>query len=94
MNVATPAMDHTLTAHLASPMALDAVWTLQVSSLLSATYSIPWPPFYEKIIDAFAAVNIDISMIRQVHHGPPFGQCCALEQMASLCRRRRWFLPD
>ena len=34
--------------------------------MLSSTYSIPWPPFYEKIIDAFAAINIDISMIRQV----------------------------
>ena len=56
-------------------MVCDAVWTLQVSSLLGTTYSIPWPPFYEKIIDAFAAINIDISMIRQVHC---VDQCCCV----------------
>ena len=48
-----------------SSSALHSHPARQVSSLLAVTYSIPWPPFYEKVIDAFAAVNIDISLLRK-----------------------------
>ena len=37
----------------------------QVSSLLSATYAVPWPPFYEAIMLPFGTVNIDIGWFRQ-----------------------------
>ena len=36
----------------------------QVSSMLGSTYDIPWPPFYESILNTMAVVNIDVSMIR------------------------------
>ena len=28
--------------------------------MLGPTYSIPWPPFYESMLSAMAAVNIDV----------------------------------
>ena len=37
---------------------------MQVSSMLGSTCSIPWPPFYESMLNTMAAVNIDVSMIR------------------------------
>ena len=37
----------------------------QVSSMLGATYAVPWPPFYESILNTMSAVNIDVSMIRE-----------------------------
>ena len=38
---------------------------LQVSSLLSATYTVPWPPMFGGMCDIFGAVNIDIEAIKQ-----------------------------
>ena len=37
----------------------------QVSSLISDTYAVPWPPFYTSLLDSFSAINVDISMIRK-----------------------------
>merc|ERR1719473_388166 len=37
----------------------------QVSSMLGATYAVPWPPIYESILNIMSAVNIDVSMIRK-----------------------------
>ena len=39
--------------------------TTQVSSLLSATYMVPWPPFFSILLDAFGSINIDIAWFRQ-----------------------------
>ena len=36
----------------------------QVSSMLGSTYAVPWPPFYESILNTMSAVNIDVSQIR------------------------------
>ena len=38
---------------------------MQVSSMLSATYTVPWPPVYMKLVDAMGAVNIDVEIIRK-----------------------------
>ena len=37
----------------------------QVSSLLSVTYVIPWPPFYEALLIPLGSLNIDIGWFRQ-----------------------------
>ena len=37
----------------------------QVSSLLSATYVVPWPPFYETWMSTLASINIDIGWLRR-----------------------------
>ena len=33
--------------------------------MLGATCEIPWPPFYEAMLNTMAAINIDVSMIRE-----------------------------
>ena len=35
-----------------------------MSSLLSATYVVPWPPFYETLLDTLGVINFDIGWIR------------------------------
>ena len=34
--------------------------------MLGSTYAVPWPPFYESMVNAMGSVNIDVSMIRSV----------------------------
>ena len=36
-----------------------------MSSLLSATYVVPWPPFYETLLKTVGSVNVDIGWLRQ-----------------------------
>ena len=33
--------------------------------MLGSTCEIPWPPFYESMLNTMAAINIDVSMIRE-----------------------------